>query len=55
MQMYFDVAAYVAKIEAELKDQQTETEAGEEPLVVANDNGSCWPLILFPEGWCASS
>lgn len=55
MQIYFDVAVYVSKIEAELKYQQTETEASEEPLVAANDDGLCWPLMLFPEDWFASS
>jgi hypothetical protein len=24
------------------------------PLKAANDNGAAWPLIPFPQGWCAA-
>ena len=24
------------------------------PPIAANDNGLAWPLMPFPEGWCAS-
>ena len=53
MQIYFEVAADVAESGAELKDQQSGAERGDEP-VVANDNGLRWPFIPFPDGWCAS-
>jgi hypothetical protein len=24
------------------------------PPLAANDNGPAWPLLPFPQGWCAS-
>ena len=55
MQIDFEAAADVAEIDAELNDQRTDTEADNDPVVAANDNRLHWPLILFPEGWYASS
>jgi hypothetical protein len=47
MQIYFDVAADVAKIGTELQDQLTHAEAGDEAFVTANDNALQWPFIPF--------
>ena len=37
-------------------DVRTDTRATEDRAVnAANDNGAAWPLVPFPEGWCASN
>lgn len=54
MKIHFDEAADAADVAAELNDQQSNAEAGNEPLVAANDNSLRWPLIPFPDDWYAS-
>jgi hypothetical protein len=54
MQIDFDLAAGDAEIDAELKGPQTDPDATNEMVVVANDNGLRWPLVPFPESWYAS-
>jgi len=55
MKIHIGMAAEVAESGAKPNNQRTKAEADNEPLVAANDNALRWPLIPFPEGWCASS
>ncbi len=55
MQVDFDLPAAdlpEVGVEASSKTDHGETENARP--VAANDNGTCWPLVPFPEHWYAS-
>ena len=55
MQVDFDVpVADVTAAGIEASNQKADTETDNEQTVAANDNGTRWPLVPFPEGWYAS-
>jgi hypothetical protein len=52
MQVDFDVP--VADVTATSIGQKADPETDNEQTVAANENGTRWPLVPFPEGWYAS-
>jgi hypothetical protein len=55
MQVDFDVpAADLPEVGIEASSQADHAETENARPVAANDNGTCWPVVPFPEHWYAS-
>ena len=55
MQVDLDVpVADVTATGIEASNQKADPETDNEQTVAANENGTRWPLVPFPEGWYAS-